>query len=78
MIGTRRLRVELAGDTAELHRYLAELHGLRPGKHITRVLALYADTAEKENPSLRAHMLAWRAARSAANLADADADAVPF
>jgi len=78
MYGTRRIRVELDGDVAELHRYFAELRGLSPGKAIRGILAKYAKTAEEEHPALRAHMLAWRTAKSAESMDSVDLDAILY
>lgn len=86
MNATRRIRLELDADTYELHHYFASLRGLSLGRHLGKVLASYAASAEKEFPSMRAHMLAWRQARAAqpaldetsAKLAAETLDQLPF
>lgn len=75
MNATRRIRLELDADTYELHTYFARLRGLSTGRHLAKVLASWAATAEGEFPSMRAHMLAWREAQNAArSLDEASAD----
>lgn len=86
MHANKRIRLDIDGDTYELHRYFAQLRGLSTNQHLARILASYAASAEGEFPSLRAHMLAWRSAfeverildEQSARLAVVDIDAVPF
>lgn len=58
----KRARVDLDADTHETFRYFALLRGVPVGAALRRVLALHAQTIEKEFPPIRAHMLAWRTA----------------
>lgn len=82
----KRIRLQLDADTYELHAYFAKLRGLSTSSHLGKILAQYATSAETEFPPLRAHMLAWRAARSVEsaidrrsdNLVAIDLDSVPF
>jgi hypothetical protein len=78
MKDAKRIRLVLDAETYELHHYFAQLRGRSLGWHLRRVLALYAQTAEQENPPLRAHMLAWREAKKAEQLSDADPEVLPF
>ena len=65
MYGYRRARLDLDADTHETIRYFSLLRGVPVGGALRKVITLHAAQIEKEDPSIRAHMLAWRAAMDA-------------
>lgn len=85
MYGYRRTRLDLDADSHECFRYFALLRGVPVGGAMRQVLARYAESVEKEFPSIRAHMLAWREAHEAERASTGDPspydvmlDQVPF
>ena len=72
MNGTRRIRVDLDAESYEALKYFGLLRGQPVGKTITRLLAIHATTIVQEDPSVRAHLLAWHAARSQQGAAASD------
>ena len=72
MSDIKRTRLDLDSHSYEAFRYFALLRGVPVGHAMRQVLARYVETVEKEHPAIRAHMLAWRAARSAEQTAAGD------
>lgn len=63
MSETKRIRIDLDKHSYEVLHYFGLLRGRPMGHTLREILARHAASVEEEFPPVRAHILAWEAAR---------------